>query len=352
MSRPAIASALDPLLGRHSASVTMSNGAQVDFGALSLTAMAGLPRTWRSAASRRQPAVSTGSSSGSVLGSRAFHQPPASVSFAAGLFAGLAVDVPLHPLDTLKTRLQARDGFFACGGFARIWSGLSPVLMRSVPCTALFFVAYEQSRHGLQRALRHPESGYHLSVPEWVIDGTAGAAANVAACTARVPCEVLKQRMQACSLSRAGSGPSLLAVARSVLSAAGWRGFYTGFGATVSRELAFALVQMPLFEELKRWHPSSEQRDGTRQAWVGMTCGGTAGAVAALVTTPLDVAKTQIMLGHRERGVWSTLRSLYADRGARAIFRGALPRTAHVGASCALSFGAFEWAKAALWACP
>lgn len=37
----------------------------------------------------------------------------------AGLLAGVAVDVPLHPLDTVKTRMQATEGFDAAGGLRR-----------------------------------------------------------------------------------------------------------------------------------------------------------------------------------------------------------------------------------------
>ena len=35
---------------------------------------------------------------------------------AAGGLAGMIVDVTLFPIDTLKTRLQAKGGFWAAGG--------------------------------------------------------------------------------------------------------------------------------------------------------------------------------------------------------------------------------------------
>ena len=39
------------------------------------------------------------------------------VNLISGGCAGVAVDVCLYPLDTLKTRFQAPEGFFKAGGF-------------------------------------------------------------------------------------------------------------------------------------------------------------------------------------------------------------------------------------------
>ena len=46
-------------------------------------------------------------------------------SLISGGLAGTAVDVSLFPLDTIKTRLQSRQGFLAAGGFRNIYSGES-----------------------------------------------------------------------------------------------------------------------------------------------------------------------------------------------------------------------------------
>ena len=44
-------------------------------------------------------------------------------SLISGGLAGTAVDVSLFPLDTIKTRLQSKQGFLAAGGFKNIYSG-------------------------------------------------------------------------------------------------------------------------------------------------------------------------------------------------------------------------------------
>ena len=63
-------------------------------------------------------------------------------ALVAGAAAGLAVDISLFPMDTLKTRLQAPEGFRAAGGFKHVYRGLGPVALGSAPGSALFFVTY------------------------------------------------------------------------------------------------------------------------------------------------------------------------------------------------------------------
>jgi len=261
----------------------------------------------------------------------------ASVSFTAGLVAGIAVDVPLHPVDTLKTRLQAREGFTAVGGKRGLWSGLSAVLVMSVPGSAIFFLVYDQAQQGLER---------HSPLAPFWRDGVSACLADAAACSVRVPCEVVKQRMQ---VARSGEVASMVIDA---ICREGPSGFFAGLGATLVRDVPFALIQMPLFEELKQRHPwgrtARASGDTKLQGLVGMTSGGVAGAVAGFLTTPLDTAKTRLMLTERSserHGLVETLKRIAAESGPRGLFAGVAPRTLHSCAGGALWLGAFEWSK-------
>lgn len=55
------------------------------------------------------------------------------IAATAGAFAGVAVDVSLFPIDTLKTRLQAAGGFLANGGWHGIYKGIGSVSAGSAP---------------------------------------------------------------------------------------------------------------------------------------------------------------------------------------------------------------------------
>ena len=51
----------------------------------------------------------------------------------AGGIAGTTVDIVLFPLDTIKTRLQSKIGFWAAGGFKSIYAGIGPAAAGSAP---------------------------------------------------------------------------------------------------------------------------------------------------------------------------------------------------------------------------
>jgi solute carrier family 25 carnitine/acylcarnitine transporter 20/29 len=92
------------------------------------------------------------------LGKRMIDAKSAFGHFASGAAAGLAVWLVIFPIDSVKTRLQnsqltRKTGLFDNGGafacFLQSWRertlyrGLSPILIRSVPVHALYFVFYE-----------------------------------------------------------------------------------------------------------------------------------------------------------------------------------------------------------------
>ena len=51
----------------------------------------------------------------------------------AGAVASTSVDVAMFPLDTLKTRMQSRQGLWMAGGFRGIYSGLLAAAIGSAP---------------------------------------------------------------------------------------------------------------------------------------------------------------------------------------------------------------------------
>lgn len=71
------------------------------------------------------------------------------VWFKSGAAAGTGVDLILFPLDTFKTRIQSKKGFWASGGFRGVYNGLPSTLVGSAPTAALFFTIYDTTKSKL-----------------------------------------------------------------------------------------------------------------------------------------------------------------------------------------------------------
>lgn len=257
------------------------------------------------------------------------------VHLVAGALAGLSVDISLFPLDTIKTRLQSGQGFFKAGGFRGIYSGLSSAAIGSAPGASLFFTSYGTVKAKLE----------HTFIPEPVVHMTAAACGEVAACIARVPTEVVKQRAQA------NPGTTPLNILKSTVKTEGLQGLYRGYISTVLREIPFSFIQFPLWEWMKKiW---SEKQGHKVDAWQSAVSGAVSGGVAAGVTTPLDVAKTRIMLAKSgtdlARGSISmAVKQVYLEEGIRGLFAGVVPRVIWIAIGGAIFLGVYDKVKDSL----
>ncbi|KAI0850065.1 mitochondrial carrier [Daldinia vernicosa] len=285
-------------------------------------------------------------------------QPPFATALLAGGIAGTTVDLSLFPLDTLKTRLQSRDGFFPSGGFRGIYRGVGSAVVGSAPGAAFFFCTYEGVKGVLaKRRSIHGELGTGAGAGKtWqapLEHMLAASLGEVAACAVRVPTEVVKQRAQAGlhGGSSAAALGAILSQRRDIGLTGVWRELYRGWGITVMREVPFTVIQFPLWEALKGW---GRRRKGLGGGNVEVSAGESAlygsvsGAVAAGVTTPLDVLKTRVMLSKERESVLVVLKELLSTHGIRPFFAGIGPRVMWISAGGAIFLGSYQWAVNAL----
>eukprot|EP01047_Picozoa_sp_COSAG01_P026019 COSAG01_NODE_1662_length_9555_cov_32.392718_3_plen_287_part_00 len=269
-------------------------------------------------------------------------RPSFTCSLAAGGVAGTVVDISLYPLDTIKTRCQSASGFSRAGGMRGMYRGVGTAVLGSFPASALFFATYEAAT---------VSAGEYRSGP--VAHMLAGSLAEAVACLIRVPTENVKQKLQA------GLYPSALRCARGIASGSGGggrglAGFYSGYLATVMRSVPFSAIQFTLYERLKAaW--SDRHGGGPVNMTAAALCGSVAGGVSGLVTTPLDVTKTRLMLGADASGVsyeqdrvLRTMHRIYADEGVGAFCSGVGPRVCWIAMGGAVFLGSYEAAKANL----
>ncbi|XP_041617122.1 S-adenosylmethionine mitochondrial carrier protein isoform X5 [Vulpes lagopus] len=214
-------------------------------------------------------------------------RPGFTASLVAGGVAGVAVDLILFPLDTIKTRLQSPQGFNKAGGFRGIYAGVPSAAIGSFPNAAAFFITYEYVKWFL-----HTDSSSYLMPVKHMLAASAG--------------EV------------------------------GIQGLYRGYKSTVLREALWS------------W-----RQDHVVDCWQSAVCGAFAGGFAAAVTTPLDVAKTRIMLAKAgsstaSGNVLSALHGVWRTQGLSGLFAGVFPRTAAISLGGFIFLGAYEQTRSLL----
>lgn len=301
-------------------------------------------------------------------------------SFLAGAASGLVVDLSLYPIDTIKTRIQSKEGFRASGGFSRIYKGLGAVAIGSIPGGALFFYTYDTVKDRLMKLCSQGAQ----TIPTGNECGTAcvalcqiGAAmtGETAACCVRVPVEMVKQRMQV------GHHASCVTALRCIidggtkltdksrvcgqsfpkrpLSLHGLRLLFTGMPITLMREWPFSVIQMSMYEYFRR-RLRAESAPSVYASLLLPAAGAVSGGVAAFLTTPLDVIKTRVMLQRRseQRSVrlLDVVRDIakeeprVGDRfGApQKFFRGASARVLWISLGGGIFFGTYELVRGSL----
>uniref|UniRef100_A0A670Y3F1 Mitochondrial S-adenosylmethionine carrier protein n=1 Tax=Pseudonaja textilis TaxID=8673 RepID=A0A670Y3F1_PSETE len=246
----------------------------------------------------------------------------------AGGLAGVCVDLTLFPLDTVKTRLQSPQGFRKAGGFRGIYAGVPSAAVGSFPNAAAFFVTYEYTK-----AVLHTDASPYLAP---IIHMMAASFGEVVACLIRVPAEVVKQRAQV-----SPSSSTLRILSQTVYEEVGLKKIWVG-----EREgIPFSLVQFPVWESLKElW---SWKQGHVVDSWQSAVCGAFAGGFAAAVTTPLDVAKTRIMLaktGSRTASgnVLSALQGVWRTQGISGLFAGVVPRISSISLGGFIFLGMYD----------
>ncbi|CAD6224714.1 GSCOCG00005516001-RA-CDS [Cotesia congregata] len=246
-------------------------------------------------------------------------------SMISGAAAGLAYDVIFFPMETVKTRLQSKQGFINSGGFKKLYRGLGPAIAGSAPSASLFFATYDGFKEIVQPYVEPKNYPFvHMG---------GACAAELMACLVKVPVEVLKQRRQALLTD---AYPAILGI----------RTLYRGYGITLLRDLPFGIFQMPLWDFLKLSWKNKMQRDCTPLE--GAIAGAFAGSTSAALTTPFDVIKTRIMLSHisqKRVKISDTMREVYTEKGIRGLFTGISLRTFGFGLSSLIFFGVYEQTK-------
>ncbi|RPA91083.1 mitochondrial carrier [Choiromyces venosus 120613-1] len=143
----------------------------------------------------------------------------------------------------------------------------------------------------------------------------------------------------------------------------GVRNLWRGYGTLVGRNLPFTAMQFPVFEALKKRLIPVGSR-GVKDVAVGAgLSAGIAGSIAAVLTTPIDVVKTRVMLSAgvkdttkleevieakkqgRGSSVKDVVREVVKEEGFKGFWRGGALRGVWALVGSGLYLGSYEGAK-------
>ena len=262
-------------------------------------------------------------------------------NLAAGATAGCAVEAALYPIDTIKTRLQAmRSGggigaLIKAGGGRALYSGVWGNLVGVAPASAVFMAVYEPVKQAVIKS--QPDDRAFLGPL------TAGVAAGLASSVIRVPTEVVKTRMQT------GEFKHAFTALKTIVAREGAKGIFAGYGSFLLRDLPFDAIEFVTYEQLKKGYKTMVLKDSRDlNAGEHSLFGAGAGAATGLVTTPLDVLKTRLMIqgqNGKYKNVFDCASKIVQEEGPAALFRGWQPRVIWIGIGGSVFFTVLEASK-------
>ncbi|XP_074286756.1 calcium-dependent mitochondrial ATP-magnesium/phosphate carrier protein 2-like [Silene latifolia] len=261
-------------------------------------------------------------------------------ALAGGLASGLSTSL-LHPVDTIKTRVQTSSL-----SFPEVISRVPQIGVRGLYRGSIPAILGQFTSHGLRTGIFEATKLVLVNVaptlPEIQVQSLASFCSTLLGTATRIPCEVLKQRLQAGLFNNVGEAIV------GTWQQDGLKGFFRGTGVTLCREVPLYVAGMGLYAESKKLAQHLLGRE--LEAWETIAVGALSGGIAAVITTPFDVLKTRMMTAPHGRPISTSIiaLSILHHEGPLGFFKGAIPRFFWVAPLGAMNFAGYELAKKAM----
>ena len=262
-----------------------------------------------------------------------------------GGIATAAGDLALHPIDTIKTIQQAShismSMFGACkkivqdlGPFG-FYAGVAPYVTMDGLAGSIKFATYEAAKKLVNPLLPR----FMIPYSHFLCAATAFMSCSVVL----VPGELLKQRLQA------GVAKTLAGGMKQIWITEGWKGFFTGYKATLIRDVPYTMLELGLYENFKsliRWHNNKETLSQGDELMAAAVTGG----IVGFLTNPLDLVKTRLMTGSptEYKGVFDVISQMYKKEGLSVFMNGAQARVLWLLPFTVIHLGVYEASKRAI----
>ncbi|TEY42117.1 hypothetical protein BOTCAL_0396g00140 [Botryotinia calthae] len=298
--------------------------------------------------------------------------------FGAGLGSGILSAVLLQPADLLKTRVQQsnhtslfttiRELSQSPNSIRSFWRGTVPSALRTGFGSAIYFTSLNALRQNVARSnllrtigvVEQKSMVHSSSLPKLsnLANLTTGAVARAGASFILMPMTIIKVRYE----SNLYAYKSIAGAGRDIFLTEGFRGFFSGFGATAIRDAPYAGLYVLFYEELKKRlshivHSSpqverlaekvdlglSKNMKGSTSASINFGSGVLAAGLATAITNPFDAIKTRIQLQPKKyTNLVMAGKKMVGEEGVKSLFDGLGLRMGRKAVSSALAWTIYE----------
>ncbi|CAO1615329.1 unnamed protein product [Sympodiomycopsis kandeliae] len=238
-----------------------------------------------------------------------------------------------------------------------LWRGLSPTLLMTVPSQVTYMTCYEYFR-GLflsyeapaqvLTAQPAPNSPANITYHTLLASLLSGAISRSVSATLVTPLELVRTRLQASDTSH--TMRSILASLSQQVSTEGPSALWRGLPSTLWRDVPFSAIYFMGYESMKRimtggsgLGEGNSTGGGLQEFNIAFISGATSGTVAAVVTHPFDLVKTQLQAqSQAQKQTIPILKTILKNEGIAGLFKGLSPRIAKVAPACGLMIGSYE----------
>jgi len=243
--------------------------------------------------------------------------------------AGIIGASTVYPLDMIKTRMQFQKAIgtpmynntwdcfrkiLSNEGIRGLYRGLPAQIIGIAPEKAIKLTVNDV----LRQLLTDKNTG-KISILSEVLSGSVAGFSQV---IITGPYELDKVRLQ--TQAQGHGKKSAITMVREL----GFRGLFTGSGATLLRDVPFSAMYFTTYGNLKRVF--TDKKTGHIGTTSVLAAGLLSGVVSAFLATPADVIKTRLQAKSEDGVVYKGIRDCFTrtlrDEGPRAFFKGAVPR--------------------------
>jgi hypothetical protein len=297
------------------------------------------------------------------------------ITMISGLFSGSIAKLFTHPIDTVKAKIQVETGkskilnvfqnTIKNEGLKGLYKGLPVSVFGSMPASVLYFGSYEWAKKKLL-------TFKNFSQGEFLMYFLGGMFAETISCLIYVPVDVIKERRQVQNNLKSYAYTSDLDALVTILKQEKLRGLYKAYGATVLSFGPMSAFYFMFYEYFKGFfvrndaktyiqRVKKEEVEKLKEMKLDINfsqtliCSALAGALASLITNPLDLVKLRMQVQRASesyrsdkavyRNLLQGIQLIAKTEGINGLYKGSIARALYHTPTTAISMSILEFMK-------